>query len=175
MSDDNAASENKQQESEDKSGFTPPESQEALDRIIQERVARSAEKVEERVRKDYEGWVSPDDAKKLHDDLAQKQEQITAYERESAAAEAGLPKGFGQRLQGSNVQEWKNDAQALAGELLAGANVPREEVQEEQSPGKSSPGYQPRERRGVGGGDPAWADSYAGKTPQELVKDIPRF
>ena len=175
MSDQEATAETTNQAGSGHPTFVPPESQEALDKIVQERVARSAAKVEERVRKEFEGWVSPDDAKSLRADLEAKDEQLTAYAREEVAADAGLPKGFGSRLQGSTADEWKQDADSLAGVLLNSVTSTVEKAVEEAPAETPAPGYRPRERRGVGGGDPAWADQYANMSPKDLIKDIPRL
>ena len=157
-----------------KGAWTPPESQEALDQIVQARVARAAEKVEQRVKQDFEGYLPPDEAEKLKAQIAERDQKLTEYERESIATAAGLPKGFGARLQGDSAESWAQDAESLAGALVAGF-APKETVTPElkQEP---APGYQPREqRRGVGGGNPSVLDELVAKSPSELVQNMPRI
>lgn len=171
MADDNAQNTQENTNQTGKGDFTPPESQEALDKLIQARVTRATEAVEQRVKKDFEGYVSPDEAEGLRKQIAERDEKLTGFEREAIAADAGLPKGFGARLQGASAEEWRNDASALAGALVA--NTPAEPTGGEQQP--PSPGFQPRELRGVGGGNPSADDSLLSKSPQELVRNVPRL
>lgn len=151
-------------------GWTPPESQEQLDQIIQARVARAAENVEQRVKKDFEGYVPPDEVNKLREEIAERDAKLQGFERENVARSAGLPEGFGSRLQGASAEEWQQDAASLAGALLGAADKSKEPVEK-----PVSPSYQPRERRGVGGGNPSDMDAYASKSPAELIKNVPRF
>lgn len=170
MADNDATGKQEEATSVEQGAWTPPESQEALDQIVQARVARTADKVEQRVKQEYADYISPGEAEKLRQEIADRDAKLTAYERESIAAEAGLPKGFGSRLQGANADEWSQDAASLAGSLVSG--VARVEPDPEEKP---SPGFHPKERRGSGGGYPTSNDGLAAKTPNELVKHLPRI
>lgn len=118
--------------------FTPIESQEELDKFINERLKRERETSA----KKYEGWISPDDQKKAStelqkrvDDLtkasadqskkyaeydktlAEKEAKIKEYETDSVktriALTAGLPYEMSSRLRGDSEEEIQKDADAL--------------------------------------------------------------
>lgn len=170
MAENDAVNEQEQATASGQGSWTPPESQEALDQIVQSRVARTAEKVEKRVKEQYADYIAPDEAAKLRQEIADRDAKLVEFERESIASEAGLPKGFGARLQGANAQEWTQDAATLAGALVSSAVTPEPVV--ENVP---SPGFQPKERRGSGGGNPSVDEGLLAKSPQELVKNLPRI
>jgi len=119
--------------------FTPIETQDQLDAIVGERVARA----KETTRKEFEGWISPEELTKqtaelndklgaldvqiktlteeretLTNQLAEKDTAITKYETDSAktriAIAAGLRMEYADRLKGETEEEWKADAEALA-------------------------------------------------------------
>lgn len=112
--------------------FKAIETQEALDAIIKNRLERNTRSVTEEVTKKFEGWISPEDAKKSTDQIAELSAKIkeneaqiadltaknSAYEAASVKAkiaqEAGLPPELANRLSGSTEEELKKDAQALA-------------------------------------------------------------
>lgn len=112
--------------------FKTIETQEALDAIIKNRLERNTRSVTEEVTKKFEGWISPEDAKKSTDQIAELSAKIkenevqiadltaknSAYEAASVKAkiaqEAGLPPELANRLSGSTEEELKKDAQALA-------------------------------------------------------------
>lgn len=173
MADNDATNEQGQAAEAGKGSWVPPESQEALDQIVQARVARATEAVEKRVKQDFEGYLAPDEAKKLQEQIAERDAKLTAFERESIATAAGLPKGFGARLQGDSVESWTKDAEGLAGALVSGFTP--KEVAASESKQEPAPGFQPRERRGVGGGNPSVLDDLATKSPSELVQKLPRI
>ena len=160
MAENDAVNEQEQATASGQGTWTPPESQEALDQIVQSRVARTAEKVEKRVKEQYADYIAPDEAAKLRQEIADRDAKLVEFERESIASEAGLPKGFGARLQGANAQEWTQDAATLAGALVSSAVTPE---------------FQPKERRGSGGGNPSVDEGLLAKSPQELVKNLPRI
>ena len=173
MADNDGSTEQGQAAEAGKGSWTPPESQEALDQIVQARVARATEAVEKRVKQDFEGYLAPDEAEKLKEQIAERDEKLMAFERESIATAAGLPKGFGARLQGDSVESWTQDAESLAGALTSGF-IPKEVAGSEPKEAPA-PGYQPRELRGVGGGNPSQLDDLASKSPNELVQNLPRI
>jgi peptidoglycan hydrolase CwlO-like protein len=87
--------------------------------------------VTEEVRKGFDGWVSPDDAKKAADQIAELTGQISekekaiaeltaktrAYEISSAklkiAQEVGLPAELADRITGETEEEMRKDAEQL--------------------------------------------------------------
>lgn len=112
--------------------FKPIETQEALDAIIKDRLDRQKKSVTDEVKKQYEGWISPDDAKKTQEqidtlntklsDSEKKVAELTtknsAYEISSVkmkiAHEKGIPYELAERLSGSNEEEIRKDAETLA-------------------------------------------------------------
>lgn len=113
--------------------FKPIETQEELDRVIGERLKRERETTEKKfegylspddVKKNYEGYLSPEDVKKKYEnylspeEAAKKDAEIKRYESDSVktriANELGLPLEMAQRLQGSNEESIRKDAEALA-------------------------------------------------------------
>jgi len=120
--------------------FTVIETQEQLDKIISDRLARDRESHA----KKYEGWTSPDDLKKINEDhasqikaledaaaevqkqLTEKDVQIaegakyrTDLEKTRIALAAGLKIDYADRLRGENADEWKADAEVLAKDFAA--------------------------------------------------------
>ena len=129
--------------------FTPIETQDQLDAIIGERVSRAKDST----RKEFEGWVSPDELTKqtadlnerngvletqiktlteekeaLTNQLADKDNAIAKYEADSVktkiAIEAGLRMEYASRLRGENEEEWKADAAVLAKDFKAAHQTP---------------------------------------------------
>lgn len=129
--------------------FTPIETQDQLDAIVGERVARA----KETARKEFDGWISPDELTKqtadlnermgvldtqiktlteeketLTNQLAEKDNAIAKYEADSVktkiAIEAGLRMEYASRLRGENEEEWKADAAALAKDFKAAHTAP---------------------------------------------------
>lgn len=114
------------------SEFKAIETQEALDAIIKERIERVKKSAADEAAKKYEGWVSPEDAKKTADQIAaltakvgESETQIadlkaknSAYEIASVktkiAHEIGLPYELAQRLSGANEDEIRKDAETLS-------------------------------------------------------------
>ena len=114
------------------SEFKPIETQEALDAIIKERLERQKKSVTEEIKKQYEGWTSPEDSKKFSEQLdslrsklseseakvAELSAQNSAYEISSVkmkiAHETGIPYELAERLSGSNEEEIRKDAETLA-------------------------------------------------------------
>lgn len=112
--------------------FKPIESQEALDAIIKERLDRNTKSVTDEVSKKYQGWISPDDAKKSSDKitelegkLTEKDTQISALttkNNEYAAAslkqriahEKNIPFELADRLTGTTEEEIRKDADTFA-------------------------------------------------------------
>ena len=124
--------------------FTPIETQDQLDAIVGERVARA----KETAKKEFEGWISPDELTKhtadlnermsaldaqikslteekesLTTQLTEKNSTIAKYETDSVktkiAIGAGLRMEYADRLKGETEEEWKADAEALAKDFAA--------------------------------------------------------
>ena len=120
-------------------------SQEEMDNLFKERLAREAKK--------YDGYMSPDGVKSLKDgyeaqikkltedaaaekakyagfdkQIQERDAKIAKYESDSVktriAVEAGLDPSFAGRLQGSNEEDWKKDAQILAKSFAAARVAP---------------------------------------------------
>lgn len=120
--------------------FVPITTQEELDSVIKDRIARAKESAE----KKYEGWISPEaleDAKKelekqisdlqtaaaeTEKKMAEKDAQIaeaqqykTDLDKTRIALQAGLDPKYASRLQGSNEEEWTKDAKEMAKDFAA--------------------------------------------------------
>ena len=122
--------------------FKAIETQEAFDAAIKARLERNTRSVTEEVTKKFEGYISPDDAKKSTDRITALEKELadgkatiadltaknSAYEISSVkmkiAREAGLPAELAERLNGSTEEELKKDAEALA-TLVKPAHQPR--------------------------------------------------
>lgn len=118
------------------SEFKTIETQEQLDAIIKDRLARNTKTVTDEVKKQYEGYISPDDAAKdkkaLEDEITKLKGKIkdkdtsiadltaknTAYEiaavKAKIAREYGIPAELADRISGTNEEEYKADAEALS-------------------------------------------------------------
>lgn len=112
--------------------FKAIETQEDFDAAIKARLDRNTKTVTDEVKKGYEGYLSPDEAKKLTDQVntltAQLTEKDTAitdltaknkqYETASVKAriahEKGLPYELAERLSGETEKEIAADAEKLA-------------------------------------------------------------
>lgn len=128
--------------------FTVIETQEQLDAIVGERVARA----KETARKEFEGWLSPDEAAKktadlntqlgslndqikvlneekteLESKISEKDGLIAKYETDSVktkvASEFGLSLDAREFLKGENEDEIRQSAEALKG-LVGKASAP---------------------------------------------------
>lgn len=111
--------------------FKAIETQEELDAIIKARLDRNTKTVTDEVKKSYEGYLSPDEAKKLTDrvealtkqlaerdgsiaDLTAKNKQYeTASVKARIAHEKGLPYELAERLSGETEQDIAADAEKL--------------------------------------------------------------
>ena len=118
------------------SEFKAIETQEELDNIIKDRLDRNTKKITAEVTKQFEGYISPDDAAKSRKSLEEKIEELTKEitakdtsiadltakntEYETAAVKAkiareyGIPAELADRISGTNENEYKADAEALA-------------------------------------------------------------
>lgn len=114
------------------SEFKAIETQEELDAIIKARLDRNTKTVTDEVKKSYEGYVSPDEVKKLTEQVDTLTKQLTekdtaitdltaknkSYETASVKAriahEKGLPFELADRLSGETEQEITADAEKLA-------------------------------------------------------------
>lgn len=124
------------------SEFKVIETQEDFDKAIQKRLERNTREVEER----FKDYVSPDDVKALKGDYDTKikayEEKIAGHDqivseltqrattaetkliKTAAANENGIPLELANRLQGSNEEEIKQDAQTFASLLRPKATAP---------------------------------------------------
>lgn len=124
------------------SEFKTIETQEELDSIIKDRLDRNTKKITAEVTKQFEGYISPDDAAKskkaLEDEISKLTAQITekdtkiaditakntAYEtaavKAKIAREYGIPAELADRISGTNEDEYKADAENLAKFVAAG-------------------------------------------------------
>lgn len=114
------------------SEFKPIETQEAFDAAIKDRLDRQKKSVTDEIKKQYEGWISPEDAKKSADQIAALTGKLSdsenkiadltaknsAYEISSVkmkiAHETGLPYELAERLSGTTEEEIRKDAETLS-------------------------------------------------------------
>lgn len=118
--------------------FKTIETQEELDAIIKARLDRNTKTVTDEVKKSYEGYLSPDEVKKLNEQIASLNSQLTeketaitdltaknkAYETASVKArichEKGLPYELAERLSGESEEDIAADADKLSQFVSAG-------------------------------------------------------
>lgn len=104
--------------------FKTIETQEELDRIITDRLSRNTQSVTAEVTKKFEGYVSPDDYKKLSDSISEKDSEIEKLKAENSkyvtstvkmriARESGLPLELADRIAGDDEKAMRADAAAL--------------------------------------------------------------
>lgn len=118
------------------SEFKTIETQEELDSIIKDRLDRNTKKITAEVTKQFEGFISPDDAAKstktledkitkltaeladkdtsIADLTAKNQEYATAAVKAKIARDYGIPAELADRISGTNEEEFKADAENLA-------------------------------------------------------------
>lgn len=118
------------------SEFKTIETQEELDNIIKDRLDRNTKKITAEVTKQFEGFISPDDAAKstkaledkitkltaeladkdtsIADLTAKNQEYATAAVKAKIARDYGIPAELADRISGTNEEEFKADAENLA-------------------------------------------------------------
>ena len=120
--------------------FKAIETQEDFDAAIKARLDRNTKTVTDEVKKSYEGYISPDEAKKLTEQVDTLTKQLTekdtsiadltaknkAYETASVKAriahEKGLPFELADRLSGETEEDIAADAESLAQFVSAGRN-----------------------------------------------------
>ena len=120
--------------------FKAIETQEDFDAAIKARLDRNTKTVTDEVKKSYEGYISPDEAKKLTEQVEALTKQLTekdtsiadltaknkAYETASVKAriahEKGLPFELADRLSGETEEDIAADAESLAQFVSAGRN-----------------------------------------------------
>ncbi len=118
--------------------FKANETQEDFDAAIKARLDRNTKTVTDEVKKSYEGYISPEDAKKLTEQVEALTKQLAerdgsiadltaknkAYETASVKAriahEKGLPYELAERLSGETEQDIAADADKLAQFVSAG-------------------------------------------------------
>lgn len=128
------------------SEFKAIETQEELDNVIKDRLARNTKNVTAEVAKKYEGFLSPDELSKKTADLESEIENLkkqlgekdnsiadltaknTAFEIAAAksriAREYGIPDELADRLSGNSEEEYKADAENLAKFVKSGRTQP---------------------------------------------------
>ena len=128
------------------SEFKAIETQEELDNVIKDRLARNTKNVTAEVAKKYEGFLSPkelsektagleSEIENLKKQLGEKDTSIadltaknTAFEIAAAkskiAREYGIPEELAGRLSGSSEEEYKADAERLAKFFKSGRTQP---------------------------------------------------
>lgn len=112
--------------------FKVIETQEAFDAAIKARLERNTRTVTEEVTKKYEGYISPDEAKKTTEQIEALTKELeagkatiadltaknSAYEISSVkmkiAHEFGLPSELAERINGKDEEEMRKDAESLA-------------------------------------------------------------
>ena len=118
--------------------FKAIETQEDFDAAIKARLDRNTKTVTDEVKKSYEGYISPDEVKKLTEQVDTLTKQLTekdtsiadltaknkAYETASVKAriahEKGLPFELAERLSGESEEDIAADAETLAKFISAG-------------------------------------------------------
>lgn len=106
--------------------------QEAFDAAIKERLERNTRSVTDEVKKQFEGYQSPDDAKKAADQIAALTQQLADQKQTAAdltakvhaheinstklkiAHETGIPYELAQRLSGETEEDIRKDAETLS-------------------------------------------------------------
>jgi hypothetical protein len=107
------------------SEFKPIETQEAFDAAIKDRLERAKKTVTDEVKKQYEGWISPEDAKKSADKITELTQQVTDLTAKNTAAElsalrtriaheTGLPYELADRLRGEDEKAIRADAETFS-------------------------------------------------------------
>ena len=101
------------------SEFNVIETQEQFDKAIGERIKRE----QETIRKQYEGYLSPDEVKKQYegylspDEVAKKDAALKKYETDSVktrvALEAGLPYEMAARLSGEYQERRRSNGETV--------------------------------------------------------------
>lgn len=123
--------------------FTPIETQEDFDKAINRRLERERNTVRkefegflspEDVRKQYENYLSPEQVQEKYKDYlspeesAKKDAMIKGYELKSKRVEIalsqGIPYELAGRISGETEEEIKKDAESFAGFIKAGKRYP---------------------------------------------------
>lgn len=114
------------------SEFKVIDTQEAFDAAIKDRLDRQKKTITDEVKKQFEGWISPEEAKKTSDQIAALNGKLSdsektiadltaknsAYEISSVkmriAHETGLPYELADRLSGTTEDDIRKDAETLS-------------------------------------------------------------
>ena len=144
------------------SDFKPIETQEQLDSIIKDRVARAEKSATEKTEEKYKGYISPEDfaakTKELNDkntelgnslksaeeerdkaknDLTGLESKVKAYETASVksriAHELGIPYELANKLSGETEDEIRKDAEALKPFISKKGTAPLRDPESEDS------------------------------------------
>lgn len=128
---------------ENNTEFKAITTQEEFDAAIKARIERCKTSTTEEVTKKFEGWVSPDDAKKTTDQIealtkeyeeskktiADLTAKNSAYEaarkKTQIAQDCGLPIELADRISGETDDEMKKDAEKLAAIFKKSGHQPR--------------------------------------------------
>lgn len=154
---------------ESKSAYTPPASQEELDRIIAARLKREQEKY-----KDYDSLkAAADELKKLKEADMSELERATARVQELEARVAELQGQIEESNRAAERAGWVAEIASSTGVpekvLLKSSATTREELEElaaEFAPHFKTPGAAPAQKQGVGGES---AGNTGDLTPAEIV------
>lgn len=112
--------------------FTPIETQEAFDAAVQARIDANTQSVQAQ----YQGWISPEDQKKMTAeidtlkasvaDLTAKNQAYAAGElRLKIAGEHGIPFELAGKLSGTTEEEIRKDAAVMVKFIRASAPTPK--------------------------------------------------
>lgn len=124
------------------SDFTIIDTQEKFDKAVEQRIEQERETVKkqyegylspEDVQKNYEGYLSPEDVQRKYEkylspeEAAKKDAKIKGYETQSLkvkmALEAGIPYELASKLSGDDEESIKKDAETMA-KYLKGTRGP---------------------------------------------------
>lgn len=95
------------------------ETQEAFDEKVKGILEENTKTVTDTVKKQFKGYISPDESAKLNQQIAELTAKNKAFETSSAkmkiAFENGIPFELAEKLSGETEEEIKADAEKLAG------------------------------------------------------------
>lgn len=95
------------------------ETQEAFDEKVKSILEENTKTVTDAVKKQFKGYISPDESAKLNQQIAELTAKNKAFETNSAkmkiAFESGIPFELAEKLSGETEEEIRADAEKLAG------------------------------------------------------------
>lgn len=158
-------------------GYVPPATQEELNRIIEDRVARAKKSVAEEVRGEFKEFVPKSRVDELQGSLDAATRQLGVEWRSSAVREAGLPDSLAGRLQGDSREAIFADARSLADAFAGRAPMDSVSTVAEGEPepvveSVAVPRRTPSEKRGFAGGHPGNVQELS---VEDVLKKVNRF